>query len=69
MKRTQSAAILAALRNGDRLTPQGALIRFGCFRLGARIYDLRQDGYDIESRLVRYGDSRVAEYSMKGARV
>ena len=36
---TQSAQILKALKNGDRLTHLDAEKRFNCLRLGARIYD------------------------------
>lgn len=63
---SQDAHILHALLQGERLTPLDALLRFGCFRLGARIFDLRQRGYDIQSRLKRVpGDKRVAEYWME----
>jgi hypothetical protein len=31
-------------------------------RLGARIYDLEQQGHKIERRLVRRGEAMVAEY-------
>ena len=33
-------------------------------RLAARIYDLKQEGYDISSRQVELGDAYVAEYSL-----
>jgi hypothetical protein len=35
----------------------------GCFRLGARIYDLRKDGMDIAERRVKTpGGAMVSEY-------
>lgn len=40
-KMTQKDLILKHLLRGMSLTPLEALSRFGCFRLGARIYDLR----------------------------
>ena len=40
---TQAAAIKAALLNGQAITPIDALAICGCFRLSARIYDLRHD--------------------------
>lgn len=61
---TQTAQIRAALENGERLTPLDALNRFGCFRLGARIYDLKQDGLPIEKQMVERGGAKVAEYSL-----
>ena len=45
---SQAARILAWLRSGRAITPLLALKRFGCFRLGARIWDLRNDGWVID---------------------
>ncbi len=45
---SQNQKILAALKNGRKLTPIDALNDFGCFRLGGRIYDLKKDGVPIE---------------------
>jgi hypothetical protein len=52
------------MATGKPITPMVALRRFGCFRLGARIWDLRKDGHDIKSRLVERSGSRVAEYRL-----
>lgn len=49
---SQSEAILADLRKGKKLTPLEALREYGCFRLGARIFDLRKDGHPIKSERV-----------------
>lgn len=60
---TQEAQILAALKAGDRLTPLDALQRFGCFRLSARIYDLRRAGHHINSQVIETrSGKRVAVY-------
>ena len=40
---TQAAAIKAALLNGQAISPMDALHLCGCYRLSARIYDLRHD--------------------------
>jgi hypothetical protein len=61
---TQRDQILAHLRDGNSLTPLEALRRFGCFRLGARIWDLKQDGHDIRTELVDVNGKRVAKYRM-----
>jgi len=65
---TQPDAILQALQAGVKLTPADALRDYGCMRLAARIYDLRQDGYTIMERPVtvktRSGEATVSEYSM-----
>ena len=60
---TQSTRILHALQQGRRLTPIDALREFHCFRLGARIWDLKRQGYDIRTKIVQVSpDTRVAEY-------
>ena len=65
---SQADAILTALLTGQRLTPVLALNLFGCFRLGARIWELKARGHNIETRLktVMCAESgktaRVAEY-------
>jgi hypothetical protein len=62
---TQAGRILAYLRAGNRLTALDALERFGCFRLAARIHELRRDGWAIEERTVETpSGKRVAEYSL-----
>jgi hypothetical protein len=64
---TQAGRILAYLRAGNRLTALDALESFGCFRLAARIHELRREGWAIEERTVETrGGKRVAEYSMEG---
>lgn len=47
-KVSQSAAILQHLRRNS-ITPLEALRRYGCLRLGARIWDLRRQGHRIEA--------------------
>jgi hypothetical protein len=65
---TQAGRILAHLRAGNRLTALDALESFGCFRLAARIHELRREGWQIEERTVETrGGKRVAEYSIGGA--
>ena len=49
---TQKEMILEYLQLGHALTPLEALRYFGCFRLGARIADIKKEGYNIHSELV-----------------
>ena len=66
---TQAGRILAYLREGNRLTALEALERFQCFRLAARIHELRREGWRIEERTVETpSGKRIAEYSMEGER-
>lgn len=44
------------------ITPMEALRRYGCFRLGARIYDLRRRGVRIRTAMIEIGGKRFAKY-------
>lgn len=55
MERTidsQCKRILEYLRNHKSITPIDALASIGCFRLSARIKDLRDEGYNILTEMV-----------------
>jgi len=47
--KSHSDKIAALLEKGRSITPLEALSQFGCFRLGARIHDLRCAGMKIET--------------------
>lgn len=51
---TQTEQIREALNKGEVLTPLEALNRFGCMRLGARIYELKRNGMAIQT--IRHRD-------------
>lgn len=64
--KSQCNLILNHLQSGKSINPMFALNQFGCYRLGARIYDLKQSGYSIDSRLVKTENGKkYAEYSMR----
>lgn len=66
---SQNDLILRALQVGESITPIAALERFGCFRLGGRIYELRELGYAIETEIIELPNGkRIARYSMPGAK-
>jgi hypothetical protein len=48
---SQELLILDYLRKYGSITPQDALNEFGCFRLGARICELRARGFGIDTTL------------------
>lgn len=66
MSRTQEQAILSHLKSGKTLTPLEALERYGCFRLGARIWDMKQAGYNIVTERETKGGKSYARYRMEG---
>lgn len=59
---SQSERIFVYLKAGNKLTPIDALRLFGCFRLGARIWELIEAGHDIKSELIEVNGKRVAQY-------
>ena len=61
---SQEKRILEYLKEGNSITPLDALNRFGCFRLGARIWNLKHSGHNIKEEDVRIGGKRFAKYSL-----
>ena len=62
--------ILKHLQENGSITPMEALEQYGCYRLGARVFDLRQDGYDISTTIVEGTDRngepmKFARYSLR----
>lgn len=62
---TQNQAILEHLKSGRPITPLDALDLCGSFRLSARIFELREQGWPIECDRVDVGGGRrVGHYSL-----
>lgn len=66
----QTDRVLRYMQDFGTITPLQALGDLGVMRLGARIYDLRRDGYRITKRMVgsknRYGEAvSYAEYRLE----
>ncbi len=59
---SQNALIKGWLLNGKSITPMEALNMFGCFRLSARIANLRDEGLPVVTDMVTMNDKRVARY-------
>ena len=59
---SQADMIALYLQSGHELTPMQALEMFGCFRLAARIKDLRSRGYSIETLDREANGKRFAAY-------
>lgn len=69
---SQNEKIADYLKSGKSITPMIALHKFHCFRLAARISDLRAKGLNIKSSLVddfnSEGDPvRYSVYWLEGA--
>lgn len=63
--KSQNQMILEHLMSGKSITPMDALTKFGCFRLSARISDIRGMGYPIHTELVndKKPDGRYERYA------
>ena len=62
---SQNALIKGWLLNGYSITPIEALNMFGCFRLSARIANLRDEGLAVVTDMVTINDKRVARYYLQ----
>ena len=61
--------VLVILKSGGSITQLGALKSFGCFRLSSVIHRLREEGHNIETRLVQHptrDSCTYAEYRING---
>ena len=62
---TQENAILRYMQDGNGITPMDALRLCGCFRLSARIADIKKKCYSIVTEKVKVeGGKWVARYSL-----
>ena len=66
---TQNEMILAYLEKYGSITQAEAMASIGCYRLGARIWDLRHDGHrisaELESGTNRHGEPvKYARYTL-----
>lgn len=71
-REAQKKIILEHLAAGEKLTPADAFRLTGSTRLSARIYDLRHDGYVINTEMISVknrfgGTATVAQYSMEAS--
>lgn len=62
---SQNELIRKRLESGKSITPLQALKLYGCFRLGARIWDLKnKQGLKIKTDLVTKNNKTFAEYKL-----
>ena len=60
-EKSQREAIAKHLKSGKSLTALEALKKFGCLRLGARIWELKREGVDIHKYTARVGRGEEAK--------
>jgi len=65
MTETQNTAILNHLLTGCSLTSLEALKYFNCFRLSARVRELKDKGFSIKTEMIKTNSGkRISKYSM-----
>jgi hypothetical protein len=63
---SQNKQIAEYLNKGKKLTTLDALNKFGCFRLASRINDLRNEGMNISTKIIKLENKKqIAQYSLK----
>jgi len=62
--KSQCAMILAHMQSGKSITGLEALKLYGCFRLPARIADLKKRGCNILTKKINLNSKRFASYSL-----
>jgi hypothetical protein len=63
---TQNDMIRTHLQSGKSITPLDALREYGCFRLAARIADLRAEGLNIQTSTTHSNGKAYATYRIVG---
>jgi len=59
---TQAERILRHLEAGNKLTQVGAFHKFKCWRLASRINELRADGWNIKTKIIKHSGKQYAQY-------
>ncbi len=62
---SQTEQILSHLKSGRPIDPMEALDKFGCFRLAARVNEIRDAGWEVSTIMKKRGDKRWAEYRLE----
>jgi hypothetical protein len=60
--RSQNDQIKKHLELYGSITPLLALDKYGCFRLAARINDLRRQGMEIRTKMIETQGKKYAQY-------
>lgn len=70
MKDSQKQKILQYLKDNGSINPSEAYNKLHIYRLGARILDLRRDGYQIETEIVseKNADGDTVKYAVYSLR-
>ena len=61
---SQNAQIISHMQSHKSIDPITALKKYGCFRLAARVNDLRNNGHNIKTHKVQKDNKTFAVYEL-----
>ena len=61
---SQSGRILKHMQEGYGITPITALNNYGCFRLAAVVFNLKREGHNIRTTIIRENNKKFARYKL-----
>lgn len=64
-EKSQTDQILKHMQEGYGITPITALNNYGCFRLAAVVFDLKREGHDIKTTIIRENNKKFARYKLR----
>lgn len=62
---SQTSRILSYLRSGHSISAMSASYRFSCWRLAARIREIRNMGITVKTETIKTPTGHYAKYSIK----
>lgn len=61
---SQADRILKRLKEGHPISSWTAIQRYGCTRLAPIIFNLKKEGYDIRTTIIKDGTKKFARYKL-----
>lgn len=62
---SQTKILMEHLRRGEKITAMDALRICGCWRLSARVWDMRHlHGLNVKTANIRINNKNIAQYSL-----
>ena len=52
------------MQEGYGITPITALNKYGCFRLAAVVFDLKKEGHNIRTTIIKENNKKFARYKL-----
>ena len=63
-EKSQTDQILKHMQEGYGITPITALNNYGCFRLASVVFNLKREGHNIRTTIIRENNKKFARYKL-----